>query len=281
MKFSLNIKNVLIVIAIFTFIAPITAQNSNDALTMHDNKSVSKIPDSPQGGKKHTGKTQDSPKGGKKNTGKTQDSRKGGKKNNSRPHPQAEISKSTANPKGEQNHAALRTEVVVDSLRINCANMTAIELRDKAEAEQNDSVALILYTWSYNKDWSKAETCNGLAFTYNKLNRFAEALAYCDRAIQIRPKYSNAFHNRGWAYFNLGEYDKAINDATEAIRLNPSNWKAYCYRGKYLYKVNKYTDACNDFFKSLEESKKVYISPEDKHHIKDIKALLEQCPNNP
>jgi tetratricopeptide (TPR) repeat protein len=48
------------------------------------------------------------------------------------------------------------------------------------------------------------------------------AIADFDRAIQLNPKYVDAFNNRGFAYNTKGEYDRAIADYNQAIQLNPN-----------------------------------------------------------
>src|SRR5262245_39755134 len=50
---------------------------------------------------------------------------------------------------------------------------------------------------------------------------FDRAIADCDEAIRLAPKYAWAYHTRGNAYRMKGDFDRAIADASEAIRLDP------------------------------------------------------------
>lgn len=50
-------------------------------------------------------------------------------------------------------------------------------------------------------------------------------------AIQVDPKYANAYNNRGRSYFLKGNYDQAMSDPNQAIQLNPKLAVAYRNRG--------------------------------------------------
>jgi len=57
----------------------------------------------------------------------------------------------------------------------------------------------------------------------------AQAITDFDKAIQVYPKYVQAFNNRCLAYIHKGDsdhaitaYDHAIADCSEAVRLDPN-----------------------------------------------------------
>lgn len=50
------------------------------------------------------------------------------------------------------------------------------------------------------------------------------------KAIEINPRYAEAYHERGLAYDAIGEYDLAISDYNKAIEINPSYERAYNHR---------------------------------------------------
>ena len=70
--------------------------------------------------------------------------------------------------------------------------------------------------------------------------------AYSD-AIELNPRYSVAYTNRGVLYGYKGEYDLAIKDFTMAIELNPNNFFAYNNRGKAYDKIEDSDRAIEDF----------------------------------
>jgi len=62
-------------------------------------------------------------------------------------------------------------------------------------------------------------------------NQLKDALEDYDRAIQLNPKYTNAYYNRGNVYYNLGKHEHAIADYDQAIQLNSEEAKTYTSRG--------------------------------------------------
>ncbi len=71
--------------------------------------------------------------------------------------------------------------------------------------------------------------------------RYDEAVGDFDKAIELHPKTTDAYYNRGLAKFRIGEiqfaqgnvekaqalYEDGIKDSTQAIKLNPGNANAY------------------------------------------------------
>ncbi len=58
-----------------------------------------------------------------------------------------------------------------------------------------------------------------------------QAIEEYSKAIELDPKRSEAFHNRGLAYGNLGNYQRAIEDFGTAIEISPEWAEAYYDRG--------------------------------------------------
>jgi tetratricopeptide (TPR) repeat protein len=56
-------------------------------------------------------------------------------------------------------------------------------------------------------------------------------IAQCDRAIQLNPKFAEAYCNRGVAKAKKGDLDGALIDCDRAIELNPKLAGAYSSRG--------------------------------------------------
>lgn len=57
------------------------------------------------------------------------------------------------------------------------------------------------------------------AFSLDKLGKYEDAYEDYTRAIEIQPKNSNAYHNRGNIGERLKRFDDAIADFTKAIEL--------------------------------------------------------------
>ncbi len=47
--------------------------------------------------------------------------------------------------------------------------------------------------------------------------------SYFNKAIEINPKFAEAYNNRGLAYYIKGQHDKAISDCTKAKEIEIIN----------------------------------------------------------
>jgi len=81
--------------------------------------------------------------------------------------------------------------------------------------------------------------------------RYQEAIRAYTRAIELNPKYSGPYCNRGAAYGNLGEYERAIEDFDKAIELDPKNADAYYNRGLSYAKIGDPRQAIKDYDKAI------------------------------
>ena len=78
-------------------------------------------------------------------------------------------------------------------------------------------------------------------------HKFDLARRHYDRAIEINPQFTNAYHHRAAAKRNLGQVDCAINDASRALELNPDYVNAYNTRGLTHFDKQDYQSAVQDF----------------------------------
>ena len=74
--------------------------------------------------------------------------------------------------------------------------------------------------------------------------------AYSD-AIELNPRYSAAYNNRGVVYVDIGEYNRAIKDFNTAIELNPNDFFAYNNRGNTYSNIGNINNAIKDFNKAI------------------------------
>ena len=68
---------------------------------------------------------------------------------------------------------------------------------------------------------------NNRASLLQDLRRLEEALAGCDRAIALNPRYGIAHSNRGNILKALNRPDEALSSYDRAIALDPGNASAY------------------------------------------------------
>jgi tetratricopeptide (TPR) repeat protein len=109
-----------------------------------------------------------------------------------------------------------------------------------------------------------AAVCAGLAHAgvrdnrgaaYFKKGEYDKAIADETKAIEIDPKFAEAYVNRGIAYLAKGEHDKAIADFTKAIQLKPDLAEAYYNRGVSYERLGRKAEAIADYRSTLALSR--------------------------
>ena len=99
-------------------------------------------------------------------------------------------------------------------------------------------------------DFSEAY-CNRGNSKY-KLGRYEDALADYDKAIQLKPDMAEAYSNRGISKYKLGRYEDALADYDKATQLKPDMADAYFNRGTSKSDLGQYEDAITDYDKAIQ-----------------------------
>jgi len=68
-------------------------------------------------------------------------------------------------------------------------------------------------------------------YAFDEQGQYELSIEAYSKALELDPKYANAYNNRGWAYNNLKEYEKAMVDLNKALELDPKYANAYNNRG--------------------------------------------------
>jgi tetratricopeptide (TPR) repeat protein len=89
---------------------------------------------------------------------------------------------------------------------------TAKDYKEAAEYYRRSNVVL-----------AKPATHSNCALAFMKLKDFEAAIAECDRALRIEPRYMKAVHRRGKARYELGRYEDAVEDFQKAQAMAPNN----------------------------------------------------------
>ncbi|MGF1579982.1 MAG: tetratricopeptide repeat protein [Gemmataceae bacterium] len=88
------------------------------------------------------------------------------------------------------------------------------------------------------------------------LNRkqFQKAVKEFDTALELKPRFFEAVHNRGVAYSRLEKHKHAIDDFTKAIEIRPRDPQGYFNRGISYWERQQYAKAIEDYTKVVELS---------------------------
>ncbi len=84
------------------------------------------------------------------------------------------------------------------------------------------------------------------------LQRYEEAIADFDKAVELNPNHDRAWGARGFAKVNLQRHEEAITDFDKAIELNPNLDSAWLLRGDANVNLQRYEEAITDFDKGIE-----------------------------
>ena len=95
---------------------------------------------------------------------------------------------------------------------------------------------------------------------WNGLKGYNKAIEYCNKSINIRTNYAEAYFYRGVAYQNLAKYNFAIADYNKALEINPYYSDAYFGRAWIYEKNRKYHEAIADYTKVIELKFEPYVA---------------------
>jgi len=84
---------------------------------------------------------------------------------------------------------------------------------------------------------------------FNSLN---DAIADCDRAIELKPDLAEAYFTRGLSYFYLGKYDEALDSYDQALKIDPRMVNAYNSRGHTHFTRREWDLAVPEYKRAIE-----------------------------
>ena len=87
---------------------------------------------------------------------------------------------------------------------------------------------------------------------YYALQQYEAALADYSRAIELDPKYTQAYTNRGTTYDALQQYEVALADYGRAIELDSNFAQAYYNRGNTYKALQQFEAALVDYKRAIK-----------------------------
>lgn len=125
------------------------------------------------------------------------------------------------------------------------AAMSAYEHKNYGAAAINFTTAIRIFDTNPNSWYSRAIVKDSLYLQQ-------EARADYDKAIELSPKFKEAYINRAVNKYETGEYSAAIADFDKVLELDPDNAMVYYNRGNTRYNDGDQAGACADWKKALE-----------------------------
>lgn len=99
------------------------------------------------------------------------------------------------------------------------------------------------------------------------------AITEFSEVIQLKPKYSLAYYNRGYAYAHSGDWDKALADYDQALQINPGFAEAHYGRGLAYRHKGLWDKAVAD------DNEVIRIKPDFAQAYINLASLLAVCPD--
>ena len=87
---------------------------------------------------------------------------------------------------------------------------------------------------------------------YDEIELYDLAIVNYDKAIQLKPDYTDAYIYRGLAKIVLGQHFAVISDFDKAIQLKPNEVGPYYYRGLAKIVLGQHFAAISDFDKAIQ-----------------------------
>jgi tetratricopeptide (TPR) repeat protein len=143
----------------------------------------------------------------------------------------------------------LSTEMSAFTLFVS--GIVRYEAEDYPEAINRYSVALNTTSWP-EELLTKAVLFQNRGLAYLHSEKPKEAFDDLTRAIEINPRYAEAYTNRGIANSILGNNDASVTDLTEALQIKPQDSITYINRGIVYRQVGEPLKAIDDYSKAIQ-----------------------------
>jgi Flp pilus assembly protein TadD len=105
------------------------------------------------------------------------------------------------------------------------------------------SEALACYDDALDLDPNSILALNSRGWTLQTMDRYQDAIDCYENVIKLEPNNYYAWINKGGTYFDWGKYQEALIYYEKAIEQDPSNTWGWRCKGAALTKLNRYNDA--------------------------------------
>ena len=106
---------------------------------------------------------------------------------------------------------------------------------------------------------------------YRREEKFEQAMAEFEQAVNINPDHADAWYHHGLAWGLMGEHGRAVADFTHAVALAPEYADAYNCRGYALLCMGEYRLALRD----LEQASR--LNPDDELTQRNLRQARLHC----
>lgn len=134
----------------------------------------------------------------------------------------------------------------IDSTNVPALKKTAMIMAENERYDEANSYLLTAYAY----DRFDLEIMVNLAYTFNKLEFYTDAVYYCNLALEFDPQHPLTLSNRAYAFMNIGMDEEALADIKKSLANDGSNPLAYKYAGEIYLSLKEESKACKNFKKA-------------------------------
>lgn len=139
--------------------------------------------------------------------------------------------------------------------------------------------ALAVYEKAVNIRPDYAQGWYGQGQALSELKKYQAALLAYDQAIQIQPDYLEAWAGRGWSLKNLQRYQEAIAAFDKTLQLNKNSPEIWVAKGQTLSNLNQYETAIKAYEQAIDLKPSFYTAWYNKglaqHYLKRYEEAVK------
>lgn len=134
----------------------------------------------------------------------------------------------------------------IDSTNVPAMKKSAQLLADRGRYDEANSYLMSAYLY----DRFDLEILVNIAYTFNKMGFYNDALYYSNLALDMDPQHPVTLSNRAYAFMNMGMEEEALDDIKKSLANDGTNPLAYKYAGEIYLSLKEDSKACKSFKKA-------------------------------
>lgn len=171
--------------------------------------------------------------------------------------------------------AALATAQVPDSSGLTARAPESVAPRVPLSPESRGDIFMARKMFreaaeTYRESPETAILANKVGIAYHQMLALPQAKRQYERAVKLKPDYSEAINNLGTIFYAQKSYRKAITQYRKALKVNPNSASIYSNLGTAFFARKKYDQAFEAYQKALS------IDPEVFEHRSSQGVLLQE-----
>jgi tetratricopeptide (TPR) repeat protein len=155
------------------------------------------------------------------------------------------------------------------------ANMTnGIAVRITGHSDVADMVEFTNAGFNPEANLQNAGTYNARGFARQKKGDVDGAMADCNQAIKLDPKFAGAYNNRGNIKLRKSDLNGAMSDYNQAIQLDSKYFRAYNNRGLVRFMEGDLNGAIAEYDQAISLNPKYGLAYRNRGNAKEKKGDL-------